>query len=508
MDYTNYMYVALLFVVGLAIGYIVRQALVSRRAASIEERIRRQIEEAKTKAKELILEAQEKSAGILEEIKKEERERKHQLDKVEERILRKEETIEKKDQELREKEKQIESDLKKIDEIKKHIESIKEKTSQELERVAGMNKEEAKELLFKDIEKKFSQDLLEYAKKMMHERQEEIEKRTVEIMSTVLQRYSRSSASELTTTTVDIPNEDFKGKIIGKEGRNIRALERLTGVELVVDETPDSIVISSFDPVRRQIAKTALEKLIKDGRIQPAKIEEKVEEARAEVQKIMIDAAENAAYEVGIYDFPKEIIQLLGRLHFRTSYGQNVLQHSVEVTHFAGMIAAELGLDVEVAKRGALLHDIGKAVDHEIEGSHVDIGRKILKKYNISDAVIHAMESHHDEYPYATPESYVVAAADALSAARPGARRDSIENYLKRLSDLENIATQLDGVSNAYAISAGRELRVFVTPERVDDFGALQLARDVAKRIESELKYPGEIKVVVIRETRAVEYAA
>ena len=502
------MYFALLFVVGLAVGYIIRQALVSKRAASIEERIRKQIEEAKTKAKELILEAQEKSAGILEEIKKEERERKNQLDKAEERILRKEENIEKKDQDLREKEKGVESDLKKIDEIKKHIESVREKTSQELEHVAGMNREEAKALLLKDVEKKFSQDLLEYGKKMMHERQEEIEKRTIEIMSTVLQRYSRSSASELTTTTVDIPNEDFKGKIIGKEGRNIRTLERITGVELVVDETPDSIVISSFDPVRRQVAKTALEKLIKDGRIQPAKIEEKVEEARAEVQKIMVDAAENAAYEVGIYDFPKEIIQLLGRLHFRTSYGQNVLQHSVEVTHFAGMIAAELGLDVEVAKRGALLHDIGKAVDHEIEGSHVDIGRKILKKYNISDAVVHAMESHHDEYPYATAESYVVAAADALSAARPGARRDSIENYLKRLQDLENIATQLEGVSSAYAISAGRELRVFVTPERVDDFGALQLARDVAKRIESELKYPGEIKVVVIRETRAVEYAA
>lgn len=508
MEYIDYVYGVAILLVGLVAGYIIRQALVSKRAASIEERIKKQIEDAKTKAKETILEAQEKSAAILEEIKREERERKTQLDKTEERLVRKEENIEKQEQSVREKEERIHSDLTKIETLKKEIGEIRQKAIDELENVAGMKIDDAKEILLKDAQKKFHEDLLEYTKKMVHERQEEIEKKTIEIMSTVLQRYSRSSASELTTTTVDIPNEDFKGKIIGKEGRNIRALERATGVELVVDETPDSIVISSFDPVRRQIAKTALEKLIKDGRIQPAKIEEKVEEAKTEVQKIMVDAAETAAYEVGIYDFPKEILQLLGRLHFRTSYGQNVLQHSVEVTHFAGMIASELGLDVEVAKRGALLHDIGKAVDHEIEGSHVDIGRKILKKYNINEEVVHAMEAHHDEYPYATAEAYVVASADALSAARPGARRDSIENYLKRLQDLENIATQFDSVSSAYAISAGRELRVFVTPEAIDDFGAIHLARDIAKRIESDLKYPGEIKVIVIREMRSVEYAA
>jgi len=341
----------------------------------------------------------------------------------------------------------------------------------------------------------------------MKERREEIEKKSIEILATAMQRYSRSSAAELTTTAVPLPDEEFKGKIIGKEGRNIRAFERLTGVELIIDETPDSIVISSFDPVRREVAKSALEKLIKDGRIQPAKIEEKVEEATQEIAKKIMEAGEAAAYEVGVYDLPKEIVQLLGRLAYRTSYGQNVLRHSVEVTHFAGMLAEELGLNAEIAKRGALLHDIGKSIDHEVPGSHVDIGRKILKKYNIDERVINAMEAHHEEYPYAIPEAYVVSTADAISAARPGARRDTLENYLKRLGELEQIASSFEGVKNSYAISAGRELRIFVVPEKIDDFGALELARSIAKKVESELKYPGEIRVVVIRETRAVEYA-
>jgi len=341
----------------------------------------------------------------------------------------------------------------------------------------------------------------------MSERREEIEKKSLEILTTVIQRYARSSAAELTTTTIQLPDEEFKGKIIGKEGRNIRTFEKLTGVELVIDETPDSIVISSFDPIRREVARLALEKLIKDGRIQPAKIEEKVEEANQEINKRIVEAGEAATYEVGVYDLPKEIIQLLGRLNFRTSYGQNVLRHSVEVAHFAGMIAEELGVNADIARKGALLHDIGKSIDHEVAGSHVEIGRKILKKYGVNDTIIQAMEAHHEEYPYASNEAYVVAAADAVSAARPGARRDTLENYIKRLSDLENIASGFEGVKNAYAISAGRELRIFVTPEKTDDFGSLQLAREIAKKIESELKYPGEIKVVVIRETRAVEYA-
>jgi len=299
----------------------------------------------------------------------------------------------------------------------------------------------------------------------------------------------------------------LKGKIIGKEGRNIRTLERVTGVEIIVDETPGAITISSFDPMRREIAKLALEKLIKDGRIQPAKIEEQCEAAKAEINDRLKRAGEEAAYELGILDLPREIILLLGRLMFRTSYGQNVLNHSVEVAHIAGMLAAELKANVDIAKRGALLHDIGKAVDHEVQGTHVEIGRKILKKYGVNELVIRAMEAHHEDYPYAIPEAYIVAAADAISAARPGARRDSLENYVKRLEDLEAIATGFPGVKNVYAISAGREIRVFVEPEKIDDFAALRLAKDIAGKIESELRYPGEIKVNVIREIRAVEYA-
>ncbi len=507
METTTLLYIGIALVAGLTAGYIVRQTIVSKQTSSVEQKIREKLDEAHAKSKGLVLEAQQKSASILEDIKRDEKERKLQLDKIEERLLNKEENLEKQSDDIRGKEKTVSADLQKLSEAKQHIEELKGRIQTELQKVAGLTEEDAKKTLLTEVEKKYSQDLLAYTKKMMQERRDEIEKKTSEIMTTVMQRYSRSSAAEFTTSSVPLPDEDFKGKIIGKEGRNIRALERLTGVELIIDESPDSIIISSFDPVRREIARVALERLIKDGRIQPAKIEEKVEEAKQEVSKMMGEAAEAAAYEIGVYDFPKEIMQILGRLHFRTSYGQNVLRHSVEVAHFAGMIAAELGLNVEVAKRGALVHDIGKAIDHEVEGSHVELGRKILKKYNIDERVIQAMEAHHDEYPYAIPEAYVVASADALSAARPGARRDSVENYLKRLLELENIATQFEGVKQAYAISAGRELRIFVTPERIDDFGSLQLARDIANKIESELRYPGEIKVVVIREMRAVEYA-
>jgi ribonuclease Y len=507
MNTIDFMYLGIALIVGAVVGYIVRQNVVSKQAASVEEKIKHQLEESRTKSKELILEAQQKSAQILEEIKRDERDRKIQLDKVEERLLKKEELLEREGLELKDKEKSIQSDVQKLMDAKAHIEELKSNVLKELEKVSGLSTEEAKKIILKDVEQKYQQDLSEYVKKMMGERREEIEKQAIEILSTAIQRYSRSSAAELTTTTVQLPDEEFKGKIIGKEGRNIRTFEKVTGVELVIDETPDSIVISSFDPVRREVARMALEKLIKDGRIQPAKIEEKVEEATQEINKKIGEAGEAAAYEVGVYDLPKEIVQLLGRLNFRTSYGQNVLRHSTEVAHFAGMIAEELGLNADIAKKGALLHDIGKSIDHEVAGSHVDIGRKILKKYGVSDVIIQAMEAHHEEYPFAIPEAYVVAAADALSAARPGARRDTLENYIKRLGDLENIATGFEGVKNAYAISAGRELRIFVTPEKIDDFGSLQLAREIAKKIESELKYPGEIKVVVMRETRAVEYA-
>lgn len=507
MIYQSPVFWSILVVLGLIIGYFIRQLLASKQASSVEQKIRKQLEDAKEKSKELITEAQKRSEDLLDGAKKEEREIKNQLTRLEERLLTKEETLDKHAEELRGRESQINQDIDKLKSVKAEIDELKQKTTTELEKIAGFSSAEAKGLLLKDAQDRYQQELISVIQKLEKERRDEIEQKSLDIMTTAIQRYARSHVAEVTTTVLSLKDEDIKGKIIGREGRNIRALERATGVELIIDETPDSLVISSFDPVRRELARIALEKLIKDGRIQPAKIEEKVEEAKQELNKKIVEYGENAVYEVGIYDFPKEIVQLLGRLHFRLSYGQNVLMHSVETAYLAGMIASELNLKVEVTKKAALLHDIGKAIDHEVSGSHVDLGRMILKKYGVSEEVIKAMEPHHEEYPFASPEAYIIAAADALSAARPGARRENLENYIKRLEDLEKIANSFEGVKNAYAISAGRELRIFVTPEKIDDFGALQLARNIATKIESELKYPGEVKVNVIREMRAVEYA-
>jgi len=507
MIYQSPIFWAGLIILGTVFGYFIRQLIAVRQFNSVEQKIRKQNEEARARAKEIILEAQEKSTALLEEIKKAERENKSQLTRLEERLLKKESQLEEQSSGLKHQEEKILSDVEKLKTAKLEIDELKQKAIFQLEKITGLSTNEAKEFLFKNLQEKYQQDLATTLSKMDKDRREEIERKSLEIMTTAIQRYARSHVGEVTTTAFNLTDEDLKGKIIGREGRNIRALERATGVELIIDETPDSIVISSFDPVRREIAKMALQKLIKDGRIQPAKIEEKVEEAKQELNKKIVELGEAAAYETGIYNLPKEITQLLGRLHFRVSYGQNVLIHSIETAYLAAMIAAELGVNVEVAKKAALLHDIGKAVDHEIQGSHTELGRRILKKYGVEEEVIKAMEAHHEEYPFATPEAYIVAAADALSASRPGARRDTLENYLKRLEDLEKIALEFEGVKNAYAISAGRELRVFVVPEKIDDFRALQLAREIANKIQSELKYPGEIKVNVIREMRAVEYA-
>ncbi len=507
MTYQSPFFWAALTVLGMIVGYFIRQLIAVKTSSSIEQKTKKQLEESRLKSKELILEAQEKAAAVLEEIKKEEKERKLQLGRSEERILKKEEQVESQFSDLKQREDQVIQDVEKLKNAKSEIEELKQKAVSELEKITGLSAEEAREFLLKNLKEKYQQELTSTLQKMNKERVEEIEHRALEIMTSAIQRYARSHVGEITTTAFTLHDEDLKGKIIGREGRNIRALERATGVEFVIDETPESIVISSFDPVRREVAKMALQKLIKDGRIQPAKIEEKVEEAKQELGKKIMELGENAAYEAGIYDLPKEIIQLLGRLHFRVSYGQNVLIHSIESAYLAAMLASELGCNAEVAKKAALLHDIGKAVDHEIQGSHVELGRRILKKYGLGEDIIKAMEAHHEEYPFATPEAYIVAAADALSASRPGARRDTLENYLKRLEDLEKIALGFEGVKSAYAISAGRELRIFVTPEKIDDFKALQLARDIANKIESELKYPGEIKVNVIREIKAVEYA-
>jgi ribonuclease Y len=513
----NPLWLGLLFV-GLAIGYFIRLFVASQRKDSAERKIQESIAEAEAQTKEIIISAKGQAAVILEEAAKEERVRKQELRRFEERLLKKEDAF---DQARRAVEAEIAQArreeerfrLASLDfasrsgKLEEELKKIQERAVQELEKAAGFTREEAKSKLFEEIQAQHREELAELLIRCERENREQAEAKSMEIIASAIQRYARNHIADITTTIVNLSDEDIKGKIIGREGRNIRTFERLTGVEVIVDETPESILLSSFDPLRREIARIALEKLIRDGRIQPAKIEEKVEEAKQEIEERILKIGEEAAYEVGILDLPKEILSLLGRLNYRTSYGQNVLVHSIEMTHIAGMIAAELGLRVDIAKKGALIHDIGKAIDHEVEGTHIEIGRRLLKKYGIEEEVTRAMEAHHEEYPFATPESYVVAAADAISAARPGARRDTLEKYLRRLEEMEKIVTSFEGVNQAYAVSAGREVRVFVVPEKIDDFGALALAKNIAAKIKSDLRYPGEIKVTVIREVKAVEYA-
>jgi ribonuclease Y len=507
MEPNTWIFAGVFAVVGIIAGYVARFWIAKRSKDSVERRATEGLESARVEAKELVVTAKDKAASILVEAQKEAREREQELRRIEERLGKKEDSLERDKTALEAENVRLKSEFVRVEEIQKAAKDLQEKAVAELERVAGLSRDEAKERLFKELEETNRRELAEEIAKLAHEKRDEIEKKSIEIITTAIQRYARENIGDVTTSVVQLPNEEIKGKIIGREGRNIRTFERLTGVEVVVDETPENILLSSFDPYRRELAKLTLEKLIKDGRIQPAKIEEKVEETRGELEDHIRKVGEEAAYEVGILDLPKELFMLLGRLNYRTSYGQNVLQHSIEMTHITGMIAAELGLNVQIAKKAALLHDIGKAIDHEVEGTHVELGRKLLKKYGIENAVIQAMESHHDEYPYATPESYVVAAADAISAARPGARRDTVEKYLKRLEEIETVVKSFEGVKQAYAVAAGREVRVFVVPEKIDDFGALQLAKQIAGKIQTNIQYPGEIKVTVIREVRAVEYA-
>ncbi len=493
--------------IGSFLGYMARQSIARKRIGSIEAVLKQKIEDARHKEEQIMAQAKEKASHMIESAKKEQDARHSQLLKIEDRLLKKEEMLDRRHEDYDRNQKDLEQKIDKVKAIKAEIEALKQEQAVVLEKISGLTKSEAKTELMKGVEKESQQDLVLALKKLEQEKQDKLDEKAKEIITVSLQRYARSHVADVTTSAVDLPNEELKGKIIGREGRNIRAIERATGVEIIVDDTPGAITLSSFDPVRREIAKLALLKLIADGRIQPARIEEKVEEAREEIGKKIIEAGEEAAHEVGIYDLPKPIIQLLGRLNYRTSYGQNVLVHSIEAAHVAGMMASELGANVEIAKKGALLHDIGKAIDHEVTGSHVELGRRILQKYSIAQDVIKAMEGHHEDYPFATSEAYIVAAAEAMSAARPGARRDTVENYIKRLEELERLASEFEGVEKVYALQAGREVRVFVVPNKVDDLAALKLAKDIATRIESDLKYPGEIKVNVIRELRAVEYA-
>lgn len=507
MAILNISSIVLSVVIGLFLGYVIRQKIAQKYADSIETKLKSRIEKVREEAKNVVLEAREKATKILEESEEENKKRKVQIDKMEERLFQREELADKKYKEVAEEEKENKRIFEKMQNLKTELEKLQKSELESLEKVTGLSVKEAKEELLKRAEKEYKEDILKSLKKLETIRKEEIEKKAKDIIVGAIQKYSRSNVSEITTTIMNLPSEDIKGRIIGREGRNIRHFEKLSGVELIMDDSPNTIILSSFDPARREVARIALDKLIQDGRIQPARIEEKIIEAQAEIRETIKKAGEDAVYEVGILDLPPEIIYLLGRLNFRTSYGQNALMHSMEVALLSAALASELGADVEIAKKAGLLHDIGKAVDQEVEGTHLELGRKILKKYNQSEEIIKAMQSHHDTYPVETLEAAIVNAADAISAARPGARKDNVEAYLKRLANLEEIAYSFKGVEKVYAVSAGREIRVFVHPNQIDDLGAMKLARDLAKRIEETLKYPGEVKVAVIRETKVIEIA-
>ena len=440
-------------------------------------------------------------------MEREVRERRNELSKTERRLVQKEETLDRKADSYERKEEQMNKKMEELDKQKLEVEELHEKQLRELERISGLTKEEAKNYLLGSIENDVKHEAAIMIKEIEGKAKAEAEKRSKEIVANAIQRCAVDHVTETTVSVVQLPNDEMKGRIIGREGRNIRTLETLTGIDLIIDDTPEAVILSGFDPVRREIARIALEKLIVDGRVHPSRIEEMVEKAKKEVEVIIREEGEAATFETGVNGLHPEIVRLLGKLKYRTSYGQNVLKHSIEVSHLAGLMAAELGVDITIAKRAGLLHDIGKSIDHEIEGSHVSIGVSILKKHKESDIVINAVEAHHGDVDPQSIIAVLVQAADAISAARPGARRETLESYIKRLQKLEEIGDNFKGVEKTFAIQAGRELRIIVIPEEVSDDGLTILARDIAKKIEDELEYPGQIKVSLVRETRATEYA-
>ena len=493
--------------VGISSGYYVRQIIARKQLNTAEGKASKIVEEAEKKAQEALLEAKSKAVNILEEAKRKELDREKQIIRAEERLEKKETALDKKTEEIERGRALLEKKADEVREIKKEAERAREQELQRLEKIAGLSKEEAKNILLQLTEEENKDIIAKRIKELEANGQEELNKKAKDIMTAAIQKYAGSHSADVTTSTVSIPSDEVKGRIIGREGRNIKALERLTGIEIIVDDTPEAIVISGFDPIRRETAKIAIEKLVGDGRIHPTKIEEAVVYAKQEINNKIKEAGEAAAYDVGVAGLDPKLVQILGRLRYRTSYGQNALLHSLEVAHLAGALASELGCDVAIAKKAGLLHDIGKAIDHEVEGTHVEIGIKILEKFNIGKEIIDAMKPHHEDYPFESPESMLIAAADAISASRPGARKDTLENYLKRLGELEDVVNSFEEVEKSYAIQAGREIRVFVRPDKTDDLGAIKLARAIADKIEAELKYPGEVKVNVIRETRATEIA-
>lgn len=498
-------------VIGLLVGYILRKSIGEKTIGNAETKAKNMILDAEKNAenirKEVVLEAKEEAQRQRNEAEKEIRERRNEISKAERRLNQKEDSIDRKLENIEKKEESITSKEKKIDSRLAEQDRLLQKQLEELEKISGYTVEEAREIILQKVEQEARSEAAVLYKEIESKAKDEADKKAKEIITGAIQRCAADHVAESTVSVVPLPNDEMKGRIIGREGRNIRAIENATGIDLIIDDTPEAVILSGFDPVRREIARLALEKLIVDGRIHPARIEEMVEKSEREVNAIIKEEGEHATFDVGIHNLHPELVKLLGRLKYRTSYGQNVLKHSVEVAHLAGLMAGELGLDVTLAKRAGLLHDIGKALDHEREGTHVDIGMEVLKKYKESEAVINGMAAHHGDYEPKSIEAVLIAAADALSAARPGARRETLESYIKRLQKLEEIANTTKGVENSYAIQAGREIRIIAKPDEIGDDSIALLARDISKKIESELEYPGQIKVNVVRETRAIDYA-
>lgn len=497
--------------IGILVGYIIRKTVGEKAIGSAEQKARNLILDAENRSqtirKEYILEAKEEAHKLRSDADREIRERRSEISKSERRLIQKEESIDRKLENIEKKEESITNKEQGIIAKRKELDHVFDQQMEELEKISGYSVEEAKSILLENTEKEIRYEASVMIKDIESKAKEEADKRAKEIITGAIQRCAADHVAESTVSVVPLPNDEMKGRIIGREGRNIRAIETLTGIDLIIDDTPEAVILSGFDPVRREVARLSLEKLIVDGRIHPARIEEMVKKSEREVNAIIKEEGEQATFEVGIHNLHPELVKLLGRLKYRTSYGQNVLKHSIEVAHLAGLMAGELGLDITLAKRAGLLHDIGKAIDHEKEGTHVDLGIEVLKKYKESEAVINGMAAHHGDYEPKSMEAVLIAAADALSAARPGARRETLETYIKRLEKLEDIANTTPGVDKSFAIQAGREIRIIAKPEEVTDESIVFLARDISKKIESELEYPGQIKVNVVRETRAIDYA-
>ncbi|WP_302630408.1 ribonuclease Y [uncultured Eubacterium sp.] len=516
MDSTTWIIICIILVVVVAvisslISVMVRKSTIEKKVGSAEERSREIIDEAiktaEAKKKEALLEAKEENLKTKNELDKEIKERRAEVQRYEKRVLNKEESVEKKADSLDKKENSLKAKEEELARTQAKVDQLSEQRVQELERISGLTFEQAKEQLLKTVEEEIKIETAKLVKELENQAKEEADKKAKEIVVNAIQKCATDHVSETTISVVSLPNDEMKGRIIGREGRNIRTLESLTGVDLIIDDTPEAVVLSGFDPIRREVARIALEKLVVDGRIQPTRIEEMVNKAQKEVETMIREEGEAATLEVGVHGIHPELVKLLGKMKFRTSYGQNALKHSIEVAHLSGMLAAELGLDVRIAKRAGLLHDIGKAVDHEMEGTHIQLGVDLCRKYKESATVINAVEAHHGDVEPETLIACIVQAADAISAARPGARRETLETYTNRLKQLEDITNSFEGVDKSFAIQAGREIRVMVIPEKVSDADMVLMARDIAKQIEDELEYPGQIKVNIIRESRAIDYA-